>query len=172
MAAIVEGGFTQEQLDKVKSMIFEGIQAVHAESSKNLTQANDELKITATRIEEARTQQLASMQQAAAQVDEKIQAITTHLQTAQTQNAEFTANVAAREQQVSSMIENLSLHAQEKENIIQELNSKQQEMTTFKGIIEQLTIESQRTMHQMTGGWKDQIESTIANIQRTTVKIW
>ena len=167
-APIVEGGFTQEQLEKVRELIFEGINAVHVESSRDLQTASDQLKITATQIEEARTQQLANMQQATAQVDEKIQAIMTHLQTAQGQNAEYMANVATKEQQVTAMIANLTMHAQGKETIIAELNAKQQEMTAFKGIIEQLTLESQRTMHQMTGGWKDQIESTISNIQRTT----
>ena len=86
MGPIVEGDFTQVQLDQIKKMIYEGINAVHAESSKNLQQASDELKQMATNVEQARAQQLQNMQTSSAQVDAQVKAIAEHLSVAQQQN--------------------------------------------------------------------------------------
>ena len=114
MAAIVEGGLTQVQLDHIRTIIFEGINAVGEESQKSLTQASQELKAMGNQIEQARTKQLQDMHAAAAQADARITEITQHLTAAQAQNAEFVASIAAKEAQVSSMFENMGLHFTEK----------------------------------------------------------
>ena len=68
------------------------------------------------------------------------------------------ANIAARESQVQQMIQKLAEHAESKEGIIQELDAKQKELAAFKETIESLSLSTQRTLNDMTGGWKATME--------------
>ena len=161
MAAVVEGGLTQVQVDHIRSMIFEGIKAVLEEFQKSLTQASQELQAMGNQIEQARTKQLQDMHAAAAQADARIIDIAQHLAAAQAQNAEFVASIAAKEAQVISMFEIMGLHFTEKEQMIRELDAKKVQMTDFKNTIEVMTSASQRTIQEMTGDWRVKVEAEI-----------
>ena len=165
MGPIVEGDLTQVQLDHIRAMIFEGIKAVHDESQKSLATASQELQAMGNQIEAARTKQLQDMHTAAAQADARISEITQHLATAQVKNAEFVASIAAKEAQVNGMFENMSLHFNEKEKMIQDLETKQAQMVEFKNAVEVMTSASHRTIQEMTGDWRVKVEAEIIDAE-------
>ena len=165
-APIVEGGLTQVQLDHIRSMIFEGIEAVHESSQKNLQTASEELQAMGNRIETARTKQLQDMHTAAAQADAKISEITQHLTEAQAKNAELIQNIAIKEEQVTSMFENIGLHFTEKEHMIKDLEIKHAQMVEFKNTIEVMTSASHRTIQEMTGDWRGKVETEILEAEK------
>ena len=167
-APIVAGGFTEEQLKHIRTMIFEGLEKVHSEAQSSVTAANNQLKTVAEQIEGAWTQQLQAMQTTAANADAQIKAITDHLQRADTANTEFMTKLKVKETQVETLLAGLSLHAENKEKILGELSTKQQEMEGFKVSMETLSSQTQQTMYDLAGGWRTNIETALSTMQSSS----
>ena len=131
-APIVKGGFTQEQIDHVRKLIFEGIGVSGQNAQEQITKANQALIETARQFETGRAEQLEQIGRTTAETEAKQQQVLQHQPETEQNNTDMMIAMGAREAEVQRMINLLSAHAEQKGAIIAELDAKQQEISALK----------------------------------------
>ena len=131
MAAIIEGGFTEEQLAYMPRCIFDGVELAQKNSKEMVDKASRDLAEIAENIEQQRNAQVQAQRAVVEQMAGEQQRMTSYLTSAAAGYKKFIAQMEEREMKIRETLTQLAQHGEQKEVIIKALDEKQAEIRMF-----------------------------------------
>ena len=150
--AAVESGV--KSLDDQTRTFLGQLDVYHAQKGKELERRTDEMIAS-------RAEMLANQVEIVRVINEQKKVV----DDATSRHAGIEADLDLKQSAFQNLADQMAQHEVVKERILSDLNMRQKEMEQFKEVIEALSIETLRTINEVSGGWKEKVEESFRLIE-------